>query len=308
MTRMQATVVTVLGCLAVICCGLLIHRSMPKGGHRAKTILCTTFPMWLLTRNVVGDTPGFSVELLLPAEAGCPHDYVLTPEDLRKIGRADVLVINGLGLDDFAMDAVKRVKPTCAVLDSSKAGGALLPETDHDSHAGRMNPHLFAGPRESVRLAEGIATMLAARFMEHASLFQTNSADYGDKMGNAGDMLVHAVASLANKRVMAQHGIFDYMARDCGLTVDAHLQSHPGQDPSAAELLKLTRSVRALGTAAVLAEPQYSDGAARTVAREAGVPCILLDPCATGPANADADYMVATVRANAAALQRALGK
>lgn len=307
MTRLQATVVTVLGCLAVICCGLLIHRSRPASGGN-KTILCTTFPMWLLTRNVVGNTPGFSVELLLPAEAGCPHDYVITPEDLRKIARADVLVVNGLGLDDFAVDAVKRVKPACVVLDSSKAAGALLPETDHDSHSGRMNPHLFAGPRESVRLAEGIATMLSARFLEHASLFHSNSADYGDKMGDAGDALVHAVAALPNKRVLAQHGIFDYLARDCGLTVDAHLQTHPGQDPSASELLKLVRTVRSLGTWAVLAEPQYSDGAARTVAREAGVPCILLDPCATGPANADPDYMVAMVRTNAAALQRALGR
>ena len=47
-------------------------------------VAATTYPIWVLTREVADGT-GIEVELLTPPDAGCPHDYVLTPNDLMKV-------------------------------------------------------------------------------------------------------------------------------------------------------------------------------------------------------------------------------
>lgn len=94
-------------------------------------ILSTTFPIWLITRNVAAHVPGVSVELMIPAQAGCPHDYGLTPQDMTKLAQADILVMNGLGLEAFlgASPAMiqGRLQPGARVLVASAGLEDLLP-------------------------------------------------------------------------------------------------------------------------------------------------------------------------------------
>ena len=62
-------------------------------------ILCTTLPVTALTNAVVQNVPGFKVTRMLSSTIGCPHDYALTPQDMRKLAKADVIVVNGLGME-----------------------------------------------------------------------------------------------------------------------------------------------------------------------------------------------------------------
>ncbi len=45
------------------------------------------------------------VSLLVNQPTSCLHDYTLTVSDMRAIEKADVLVMNGAGLEDFMGDA-----------------------------------------------------------------------------------------------------------------------------------------------------------------------------------------------------------
>jgi ABC-type Zn uptake system ZnuABC Zn-binding protein ZnuA len=89
---------------------------------------------------------------------------------------------------------------------------------------------------------------------------------------------------------VTQHAVFDYLAHDAGLEIAAVIQETAGQEPSAAEMIDLIRTIRSSGAAAVFTEPQYSSKVARTVAGEAGVPVAVLDPVANGPTDAPLDY------------------
>jgi len=130
-------------------------------------VLCTTFPIYQITRNVVQGSSGMNVELMLPSNLGCPHDYSLTPGDMQKIAKADVLVINGLGMEEFLGAPVKRASSRLLIIDSSAGIRNLLEytEEDHDMkgyheekdhlHEG-LNPHLFASPHMYGLLAVNI--------------------------------------------------------------------------------------------------------------------------------------------------------
>ena len=93
-----------------------------------------------------------------------------------------------------------------------------------------------------------------------------------------------------------------------GLSIVAVVQAHAGQEPSAAEMLAIVRTVREQRAGALFTEPQYPAAIGRTIAAEANIPAATLDPAATGPEQPPADYYDQVMRANLATLERTLGR
>ena len=93
-------------------------------------VLVTTFPLWLMARRVAADVPGVAVDLMIPAGSGCPHDYGLTPRDMMLLSGADVLIMNGLGLEAFlgpdAGTVAARLKPGGRVIAAAEGVPDIL--------------------------------------------------------------------------------------------------------------------------------------------------------------------------------------
>jgi zinc transport system substrate-binding protein len=282
-------------------------------------VLCTTFPIYQITRNVTQGSTSVNVELMLPATLGCPHDYSLTPKDMQKIDKADVLIINGLGMEEFMGAPLKTTNRRLIVIDSSAGIKNLLEYEDndhgeeghhegHSHHHEGLNPHLFASPRMCALIAANIADGLSRADPTGAKIYKKNANAYAVKMNRLADALVNEVKGFKSKNIVTQHGAFDYFARDAGLNIVAVLQGHPGQEPSAYEMLALIREVKAKKAGAVYYEPQYSPKVPGTVAKEVGIPSASLDPVATGPENAALDYYERIMAKNMVTLKETLGR
>ena len=293
-------------------------------------VLCTTFPIHLITRNVAQGRAGVDLQLMLPAGMGCPHDYALTPQDLRKIAAADVLVVNGLGLEEFLGAPVETANPDVETVDSSAGIPNLLEyahehsgaeeEHDHEAeadpghaehdhghhHHTGVNPHLFASPRQAARIALNVAAGLSKADPEGAGVYFRNAQAYADRLNALADEMAALGRTLKNNRIVEPHGVFDYLARDMGLEVVAVLRPH-GQEPSAAEMLELVRTLRAKQAGAIFTEPQYPAKVGAALARETGLPTATLDPVATGPDEAPLDYYETAMRQNMETLRATLG-
>lgn len=111
---------------------------------------------------------------------------------------------------------------------------------------------------------------------------------------------------LKNHRIVQPHGVFDYLARDMNLTIVAVLQPH-GQEPSAAEMVELVKTITEEQVGAIFTEPQYPEKIGKTLAKETGVPVAMLDPVATGPENAPLTYYETIMRQNMQILEATLG-
>lgn len=300
---------------------VMVVWAMVVGGiaQAATDVLCTTFPIYQITRNVVQGREGGSVTLLMPASLGCPHHYSLTPQDMRKLARAEVLVVNGLGLEEFLGAPVEKANPQLRVVDSSQGIKQLLQfvqEPDdgcdhgqacgHEHHNQGANPHLFASPRMAALLAGNIAAGLSKADPEGAGIYFKNATAYAAAMNALADEMAAAVKTRRNNRIVQSHGIFDYLARDIGLEIVAVTQPH-GQEPSAAEMLNLVETIREKKAGAIFTEPQYSPKVGQTLARESGIPSAVLDPVASGPDNAPLDYYEQVMRKNVETIQVTLG-
>lgn len=286
--------------------------------EQALHILCTTFPIYQTTRNLSLGRDAVQVELLLPAQLGCPHDYALTPRDMQLLLRADVLVVNGLGLEEFLGAPIQKVNPAIILIDSSKGGEEIIYTSDeagqindgHEEGHGpqEANPHLFVSPRQVAGLARHIAGELSRIDPEGGDLYRANAKAYATKMATLDQEVVALGKRLGNKRIITQHGVFDYLARDLGLEVVAVVEAHAGQEPSAAEMLAIIKTAKARQAGAIFSEPQYPAKVVQTIAKEAGIPAASLDPVATGPADAGLDYYETVMARNLATIKAVLGE
>jgi len=249
-------------------------------------VLTSFLPIYLFAQNVAGDAPGISVEMMLPAALGCPHDYALSPGDMRKIAAADLFLANGLGMEHFLGAPVRRANPGIRVVETAAAVTPLRESGGHrdrpDPAHGDVNPHTWVSPRNAILQVRAVEKALAEASPGNAPVFRRNAEAYVARL----DALVRefdaAAGVFRNRNIIVFHNVFDYLARDLGLTVVGHIEKSPGQGPSAGEIQALVRRIRETRAAAVFAEPQYSSRLAEAVAREAGIPVRMLDPVATG--------------------------
>lgn len=264
-------------------------------------VLATTFPIYQIVRNVTNGREGIKVDILLPSQIGCPHDYALTPQDLQKLATADILVINGLGMEEFIGSSfVKNINSQLIIINSSVG----IKETIEYSEG--VNPHLFVSPRLTAQMVQNIARELSAVDPQGAAIYVKNAANYAATMHKLAATMYSVGKNLKNTRIVQPHGIFDYLARDMGLSIVETLQPH-GQEPSAAAMRHIIATIRHEQAGAIFTEPQYPAKIGMTIAKETGIPVAELDPVASGPDQAPLDYYTTVMYQNLKIITETLG-
>ncbi|MBR2000499.1 MAG: hypothetical protein IJ992_08300, partial [Lentisphaeria bacterium] len=125
----------------------LLPTACKRSAATEKEIVCTTYPVWLITRDLMQgaeDPPPLS--LLVPPDNGCPHDYALDTNSMLRLSRIKTLLLlrNG-GLDDVLADSVKGLNP-------GTQDRPVITHAGHD-HGGyghcTHDPHIFTAPGQA---------------------------------------------------------------------------------------------------------------------------------------------------------------
>ena len=112
-------------------------RPAPARPRATLDVVATTTVFADIVRNVGGDR--VAVSSIVPAGAG-PEDYEPKPEDARKLAGADLIVSNGVGLDDF-LDKLVNAAGEGAVPRLVLGDGIPTITVDGDP-----NPHFWLDP------------------------------------------------------------------------------------------------------------------------------------------------------------------
>jgi zinc transport system substrate-binding protein len=253
------------------------------------TILSTFAPVHCFASNVAGAAADVSV--LVPPSAG-PHDYSFSPADIQKIAKADVLVINGAGLENWLQKGIKSAGRKDLLVVDSSAGIPLINGLEvqslpgvrsvPDPDAGGTNPHIWLSPVNAIKQVENIRNALVLRDPANAQIYRANAEDYAKRLKNLDAEIRSATASFPNKNLITFHDTFPYFARDYGFNVVATFEEFPGQEPSPRTIEKLRKVIAAGNVSALFSEPQYSPKAMEVIGKEFKVPVVQLDPMETG--------------------------
>ncbi|MFM7374792.1 MAG: metal ABC transporter substrate-binding protein, partial [Chthoniobacterales bacterium] len=236
-------------------------------------VVTSFYPVYIATLNVTAGVPGTEVHNLAAPHVGCLHDYQLTTADARELSEAKILLANGAGMETF-LGKIRAQNPALKIVEVSEG----IPLVDG-------NPHVWVSPELAARQVDNIAAALSAADAANADRYASNAAAYKAKLSDLAQRMKTGLAPFAGAPVITLHDALPYFARDFGLDIVGVIEREPGHEPRAKELAANVDLVRSRGVRAILAEPQYSDKAAQTIARETGARVVQIDPVATGPSN-----------------------
>ena len=294
-------------CLLAMLLAVALLGACASAGSE-KTFVTSFYPMYIFAQNVAKDVPGVQIVNLAGESTGCLHDYQLKTRDMATLEKADALIINGGGMEQF-MDKVIAQQPQLAVINASEGIEMLCSEEDHDhgdhDHVHEtLNAHVWLDPALAVRQVQNIADGLAAADGEHAEAYQANAAAYIARIETLRDELAQQLAPLGGSEIVTFHEAFTYFAKAYGLHVAAVIAGDSGEEPSTRQIAKLCDLVDSLAVKALFIEPQYPAKTAETIARETGAKLYTLDPVVTGDGSTDSYENL--MRENARVLQEAL--
>ncbi len=243
------------------------------------TIVASTSIIAAIAEQVGGDTH-VRVEALIGPGVD-PHTFELTPGDIRTLADADVVLINGLGLDDYLKDDVKGVNDAALLVVVSDGIELLNANKSDDSQEvvtqdhGKFDPHVWQDPIRVKVMVENIANALAGVDPAHADEYRDNATVYQETLDETDDAIRELIDAIPveQRKLVTNHDAFAYFADRYGLEVVGTVipGSSTEADPSANDIAKLAELIKREGVKAIFAEALINPRVAESLASDTGV-------------------------------------
>jgi zinc/manganese transport system substrate-binding protein len=251
-----------------------------------------------IVRSLAGDCA--EVTTIIDGSTGDPHEFEPTPSDVAAFDGADLVVVNGLGYDTWATDAVESASGDPVVVDAGEVAGEVAGD----------NPHVWYDPTVVRETATAVTQALQEVSPREAEEYYTERfQDWEQAMAPYDAAIERIRAGAAGRPYAATESVFDLMAAAVGLT-DVTPEGY--RDAAANESEPTPADVDGFETAlrerraAVLVDNLQTEGPLpqqlSEVARQAGVPVVEVTETVPAGVGSFVDWQVAQLEALAAAL------
>jgi zinc transport system substrate-binding protein len=225
------------------------------------TIGVSLHPYYSWVTNIVGDAA--TVVPLIPIDAD-PHYYQPLPADMERLAALDVVVINGIGHDEFVVPMLKAIdNEKLEIIDTSK-GLPLIPSfgkhyTEGNSDKISYNSHTYIAITGAIQQIQMIARTLGRLCPDQAPNFIKNSQAYSARLRN----MLHATLiqieplNVENLRIATVHDGYSYLLQELGLEVSAVVQPRHGIKPSPRQLQDTIKRINAAKVNVLFGELDY---------------------------------------------------
>jgi ABC-type Zn uptake system ZnuABC Zn-binding protein ZnuA len=320
MTKRRWTRVAAMGSFALLVVLLLRGCSGPadpwKASPGSPRVLAAFPPLYCFARNVAGDGVGV---LCMHSQEGAHGQKDIPLNDILTVRKADVFLINGLGLETWVQPLVNNAGNTklkvVAVGEDAVPDDKRLHLGEHEhghdhakgkedhKHEGADDPHVWLGLPEAKAMVEKVCDELQRLDPARKEQYAANARAYLAKLDG---LHAYGKEKLGNHKlkVITMHDSMQYFARCFGIDVVDTIQPAPGEDPALQAMPKLIKKATEQKVRVICHEPQYDPKLAQLLTeglKRNGVAAVLVefDPLETAPpAELDAGWYERRMRNN----------
>jgi zinc/manganese transport system substrate-binding protein len=253
-----------------------------------------------LVKNVGGDRVNVTT---LVGPDGDVHVYAPAPSDAKKNAEAQILVVNGLGLEGWLPRLVQSAGGKAVIVTASNGVKPLERGSAADPHAWQSVPNV------KIYVAN-IRDALIAADPKDAAVFRANAERYLAELDALDADVRAAVAKIPPERrkVITTHNAFGYFGAAYGIAFLAPVGVSTETEPSARDIAALIQQIRADKIPAIFLENLSDDRLIGRIAAETGAKAggTLYSDSLTDEKGPAPTY-IALVRHNIKALTSALG-
>ncbi|RPK28397.1 metal ABC transporter solute-binding protein, Zn/Mn family [Paenibacillus xylanexedens] len=263
-------------------------------------VVTTFYPVYAFTTAIGGEDA--NVINLLPTGVE-PHDWTPKSQDIVNTSKAQLFFYNGAGLEGWVPNFLKSLNSDTQVKSVAVSEGVkLLTAEDDDGHGHgeehedehadehtdeatsedvadhHIDPHTWVSPKSAMIMAENIKNSLVETDPDHKAGYEQRYKELRTKLETLDQRFTDELATVPNNEIVVSHQAFGYLARDYGLTQHAIMGLSPDAEPTGQDIVKLAKLVKDEGIKYIFFEELVSDKLAKTLASEAGVETMVLNP------------------------------
>ncbi len=279
-------------------------------------VSASIFPLGDIAREIGG--PHVEVTTLLPPGA-TPHGFEPRMRQAEALAGADVLLVVGLGMDEWAETSARAARARARVvrfadisgIDPIKGDAADQHDHEHEHahghhhHSHQTDPHLWLDPIRVKHFVRVVAKAFALLDPDNTDVYMQRAERYQQELAQL-DADYRAMAEAAERDAFVTfHPAFTYLADRYGLRQEpvAGVHGHG----RGADMERVIEFIESEGIQVVFAEPQFPEDRLRSLREQTGVEVGRLDPL--GNPNVEGyDSYLAMMRSNLEALARGLSR
>jgi manganese/iron transport system substrate-binding protein len=273
-------------------------------------ILASTTIVADVVKNVCGDLA--QVKSLLPPDAS-PHSYEPVPRDLAEIDQADILFINGGGLETFIDKMIQNPEIKQKIVSVSENVKFLHSTADfkEDLHEHKsVDPHVWMDPNNVIIWVNNITKTLCEKDTGNCTVYKQNGQAYKKKLAELDAWIAEQFKSISkeDRIIVTDHRMLGYFTKRYGLEQAGTII--PGfsalAEPSARDIVKLENMINNRKIKAILVSANANPDLAERIAEDTGTRLIRFYGGALSKKGGKADTYLKYMRYNVNAIIKAL--
>lgn len=285
-------------------------------------VMTTFLPMYLFTKAVAGDAA--NVKILIPPGSEV-HEYQSKPGDVQAIANADILIQNGLGLEEFLESTIASAQNAKLVVVEASAGIEAIAddavahtEDTHADHGHEQkessgasaekhihaagNPHVWLDPVLAQQQVNNIRDALIKADPTNQATYQANAATYIQQLQDLNQQFQQRLQKYPNCTFVAFHDAYPYLARRYQIQQVA-VVALPEDNLSPADVQKAVAAAKQYKVKALVGEPGTDNKLLQSLSNDLGLTLQPLDPLESGPL--EPQYYFTAMKANLQTLESA---
>ncbi len=234
----------------------------------ARLKVVTTFTIIQdIAQNVAGD----AADVVSITKPGAEiHNYQPTPKDIVKAQSADLILWNGLNLEQWFSRFFRNLHDVPSVVVSD----GIQPLSIYEGpYTGKPNPHAWMSPTNAFIYINNIRDSLIQYDPENAQQYQRNAQTYIAKIKALDNSIQEQIAQLATSRrwLVTSEGAFSYLAKDYGLKEAFLWPINADQQGTPQQVKKVIETIKHNNINVIFSESTISDRPAKQVANETNI-------------------------------------
>ena len=236
-------------------------------------MVTTVSPITSIVENIGGTR--IRVEGIVP-EGVNSHTFEPRPSIARTMAEADLIVLNGLSLEQPSLELAESNKRSDARVlllgDNTLTREEWKFDFSFPESGGNPNPHLWPDPILALRYAQLVRDELSGLDPANAEYYDANYQKFESRIKDLEQGIAAAVGSIPpdSRKLLTYHDSWAYFAQRFGMSVVGAIQPSDFSEPSVREVADLIDQVKELGLPAVFGSEVFSSPVLEQVAKEGG--------------------------------------
>jgi zinc/manganese transport system substrate-binding protein len=264
--------------ILLLCLALFVGGGGTEARAEKKVKVIASFSiLGDMITNVGGDRVQVTT---LVGPNGDAHVFEPTPADAKAVSAADLVIVNGLGLEGW-MDRLIKTSgykgPVVVATEGMKPREMTKAEEEEHGpggkHQHKIDPHAWQDLANGQIYVDNIARALTAVDAAGAPVYKANADVYKAKLAELDRWVKAEFAGIPKpkRRMITSHDAFGYLGAAYGITILSPLGVSTESEPSAGGVARLIKQIRKEKITAVFIENVSDPRLVEQIGKESGV-------------------------------------